>query len=182
MIQTILRKDAQWTDRLRLDPSQKLWWRLAAFLAHSGDSWFWMIALGIIWLFTRDDWHNRAAMIGFGIVVLALSVFGIKLLFKRRRPDGEWGAIYRNTDPHSFPSGHAARAALLLVMAYGLGPPWFAGLMLVWSPLIAISRVLTGVHYLSDIIAGMLLGIVAGWLILAMQAPIMRLFAIFFIT
>lgn len=182
MIQSILRLDKRWTDCLRLDASQKTLWRLAAFLAHSGDSWFWMAALGLIWLFSHGDWHNRAALIGFGIVVLALSVFAIKLLFKRSRPPGEWGAIYRNTDPHSFPSGHAARAALLLVMAIGLGPTWFAILMLFWTPLIAISRVLTGVHYLSDVIAGLLLGAAAGWLVLQIQAPVMRLFSIFFFS
>ena len=182
MIRSLLRLDARWSKKLRIDPSRQFIWRLAVFLAHSGDSWFWMLGLGLVWLFSRGAWHNRSAMVGFGIVALALFVFCIKLLFKRRRPPGEWGAIYRNTDPHSFPSGHAARAALLVVMFFGLGPLWLALILLIWAPMVATARVMTGVHYLSDVIAGVLLGVMAGWLVLQVQAPVMRLFSFFFFT
>ena len=94
------------------------------------------------------------------VVVLAFFVLGIKFLVRRRRPEGEWGAIYRNTDPHSFPSGHAARAMLLTVMAVGLGPWWFAALLVAWVPFVSLSRVNTGLHYLSDVLAGALLGFI----------------------
>jgi membrane-associated phospholipid phosphatase len=33
---------------------------------------------------------------------------------------------------------------------------------LVWAPLVALARVAMGVHYLSDIVAGALLGLVVG--------------------
>jgi len=102
-------------------------------------------------------------------VSLAFVVFGIKLLIRRRRPEGEFGAIYRKTDPHSFPSGHAARAAMLATLAVGLGPPGFAVIMLIWAPLVCLARVMTGLHYVSDVLAGILLGILAGLLILALQ-------------
>jgi undecaprenyl-diphosphatase len=99
----------------------------------------------------------------------------LKLLLRRSRPAGEWGAIYRKTDPHSFPSGHATRAALLLGLGYVLGPPWFAVLMLLYSPAMALARIAMGVHYLSDVLAGYALGLLlavalgrwfgaAGWL------------------
>ncbi|HNO93257.1 MAG TPA: phosphatase PAP2 family protein, partial [Anaerolineales bacterium] len=78
----------------------------------------------------------------------------------RKRPEGEWGGIYRNTDPHSFPSGHAARAFLIAVLASALAPPWLAIALWVWAPLVALARVAMGVHYLSDIIAGAILGII----------------------
>jgi undecaprenyl-diphosphatase len=86
----------------------------------------------------------------------------IKFTIRRQRPEGEWGAIYRSTDPHSFPSGHAARAVMLAVVAMGTGPAWFAALLVVWAPLVCLARVAMGVHYLSDILAGMLLGLVLG--------------------
>ena len=57
----------------------------------------------------------------FGILGLAGVVLAIKFLVRRERPQGEWGGIYRNTDPHSFPSGHAARAFLIAVVASALG-------------------------------------------------------------
>ena len=72
------------------------------------------------------------------------------------------GRLYRSTDPHSFPSGHAARAVLIAVLGAGLGPTWLAVLLCVWAPLVALARVAMGVHYLSDILAGFLLGLAAG--------------------
>src|SRR5678810_1059321 len=83
----------------------------------------------------------------------------IKFSIRRKRPEGNWGQIYRYTDPHSFPSGHAARAFLIATIASGLGPAWLAIALWVWAPLVAFARVAMGVHYLSDILAGSLLGI-----------------------
>ena len=84
------------------------------------------------------------------IVVTAVLVMTLKLLFRRRRPEGRWGGIYRNTDPHSFPSGHAARAALMAALIIAWGPAWLVPIALVWAPLVALARVAMGVHYLSD--------------------------------
>jgi undecaprenyl-diphosphatase len=86
----------------------------------------------------------------------------IKFTVRRRRPEGEWGGIYRKTDPHSFPSGHAARAIMLAVVAAGLGPAWFALLLMAWVPFVALSRVAMGLHYLSDVLAGVFLGVLTG--------------------
>jgi membrane-associated phospholipid phosphatase len=81
-----------------------------------------------------------------------------QLLVRRQRPQGEWGSIYRNTDPHSFPSGHAARATLLTILIFVLGPSWLILPMAIWAPLVALARVSMGLHYISDIIAGGILG------------------------
>jgi undecaprenyl-diphosphatase len=98
--------------------------------------------------------------------VTALVVMAIKFTVRRRRPEGEWGNIYRSTDPHSFPSGHAARAMMLAVLAIALGPAWFGAVLLVWAVCVSLARVAMGVHYLSDILAGMFFGLVMGGLIL----------------
>ena len=145
-------------------------------MAHSGDSWFWLVALFIIWLAGSPFWHPRMALMAAGIVSLALLVFGIKQLVKRKRPEGDWGTIYRNTDPHSFPSGHAARAMMLAVIAAGIGPAWLALALFIWMPLVSMSRVVMGVHYLSDILAGVVLGIIAGLVMLAVQPVLMLIF------
>jgi len=90
----------------------------------------------------------------------------IKFTVRRRRPEGEWGNIYRATDPHSFPSGHAVRAMMLAVVLLGLGPLWLGLVMLAWAPLVGLARVAMGVHYLSDVVAGMVLGLVMGGVVL----------------
>jgi len=179
-IKALLEKDVVWSQRLRLDPSARGIFRLAAFLAHSGDSWFWLAALGIVWLFTQGEWHVRSALLAAGIVGLAAVVFAIKFTVRRRRPPGEWGAIYRNTDPHSFPSGHAARAAMLVVMAIGLGPAWFAFLVGLWAPLVSLARVITGLHYLSDVLAGLALGLLAGGFMLLIAPLLIQFFPFIF--
>ncbi len=161
--------DNRWTDALRLKQDGKPLWRVAVFFAHSGDSWFWMIGLAVAWLFSGLQWRYREMLMAVGIVCLALFVFGIKMLIRRRRPEGEFGAIYRKTDPHSFPSGHAARAAMLATLAFGLGPLWFTVTMLIWAPLVCLARVMTGLHYVSDVLAGILFGIIAGLIILGLQ-------------
>ena len=101
-----------------------------------------------------------------GVVLTAVIVMLVKFSVRRRRPEGQWGQIYRSTDPHSFPSGHAARVVMLAVLAQALGPAWFASALLLWAPLVGLARVMMGVHYRSDIIAGMVLGIVMGLAVL----------------
>ena len=96
------------------------------------------------------------------ISLLAALVMALKFIIRRRRPEGEWGSIYRNTDPHSFPSGHAARAFLIAVLASGMGPIGLALALWAWAPLVALARVAMGVHYMSDVVAGFVVGILAG--------------------
>jgi len=139
---------------------------LAVILAHSGDSWFWILGLGLLWWFGDDYWKHLAIAMLIGILATALIVMAIKFTVRRSRPQGEWGRIYRSTDPHSFPSGHAARSTMLAVLALGLGPLWLGLSMLVWAPLVGLARTIMGVHYPSDILAGMVLGIVMGVLVL----------------
>ena len=162
MIRSLLQTDARLSAQLRVAEKPGLLRRLAIFLAHSGDSWFWGIGLVIVWWLGNEEWKRRAVWLFLGIAVTAVIAQSLKWLFQRQRPPGEWGAIYRATDPHSFPSGHAARVAMLAVLGFALGPLWFATLVLIWAPLVALARVAMGVHYLSDIAAGALLGVVVG--------------------
>ena len=139
---------------------------LAVLLAHSGDSWFWLIGLGLLWWLGPEEWKQLALVMIIGILITAVVVMAIKFTVRRRRPQGEWGQIYRSTDPHSFPSGHAARSMLLAVLAVGLGPLWLGLSLLIWAPLVGLARIILGVHYPSDILAGMALGLIMGVLVL----------------
>ena len=161
-LQRLLQADRRYSAKLRYAEKPGQLRRLAIFLAHSGDSWFWGLGLAAVWLLSGADGKTYAVRLVLAIVGLALLVFLVKRAFKRKRPTGEWGAIYRTTDPHSCPSGHAARMVMLAVLAAALGPAWLAWLLLVWAPLVALARVAMGVHYLSDVIGGALLGLVGG--------------------
>ena len=170
-LERILSADARWSESLRRAERPGLLHLAATVLAHSGDSWFWGLGLAIIAWRGNAFWRSWALHMLICIGVLAVLVLTIKLLVRRRRPPGEWGAIYRTTDPHSFPSGHAARAVLLAILLTAWGPAWAAPLAIVWAPLVALARVALGVHYLSDVLAGGLLGLAAALVAVSVSSP-----------
>jgi undecaprenyl-diphosphatase len=158
----MLAADVRQSLALRIPPDAETRRRLAALLAHSGDSWFWFLGLAVAWVFGSPSTRSWALAIAAAIGLLAALVLGVKQIVRRPRPEGEWGQIYRATDPHSFPSGHAARAFLLASLATGWGPAWLAPLLWIWAPLVGLARVALGVHFLSDILVGAVIGIAAG--------------------
>ncbi len=163
-LQKLNQYDLDFTGRIRLKSTAHPLWKPAVLLAHSGDSWLWATGVSLAWLlsFGKSSLHHFSAILELSIVFQALVVFVIKYIIRRERPSGEWGGIYRQVDPHSFPSGHATRAVMLAVLALSLGPAWFGLLLAVWAPLVCAARVMTGVHYVSDVVAGMLLGLLMG--------------------
>ena len=163
----LLELDARLSARMRVAERPGPFRTIAAVLAHSGDSWFWWAGLALLWWRGDQFWRPWALTVLIAIIVLAVIVLAVKFTIRRRRPDGEWGALYRTTDPHSFPSGHAARAILIAVLALGLGPWWLAAILCIWAPLVSLARVTMGVHYLLDVVAGAVLGGIAG--VIALQ-------------
>jgi undecaprenyl-diphosphatase len=161
-LERLLLADRRWSGKLRYAEKPGPLRMLAIFLAHSGDSWFWGLGLVAAWWLGGLATKTLVLRLFIAIAVLAVIVFAIKRLVRRQRPEGEWGGLYRRTDPHSFPSGHAARMAMLAMLGVALGPPWFGVLLLAWAPLVALARVAMGVHYLSDVVGGALLGLAAG--------------------
>lgn len=170
MISKILELDAEYTSRLRLAEKSSMRRSLAILFAHSGDSWFLLLGLFGIWLLANSFWKQCAAILIGSILITAVIVLAIKFAVRRRRPEGDWGQIYRKTDPHSFPSGHAARATMLVVVGLGIGPLWLGLLLLFWAPLVILARVAMGVHYVSDVIAGTLFGALIGFGVLGLIA------------
>ncbi len=171
-LEKLLSVDANWTQKLRVAEKDGPLRYIALIIGHSGDSWYWGVLLLSVILFAAPE-YKRWASISLGAVVAgAAIVLAIKFTFKRRRPEGEMGQIYRKTDPHSFPSGHAVRSLMLGVIAVGIAPTWLGILLIVWAPLVGIARVMIGVHYLSDVLAGWMLGIIFG-LVTIWLSPIM---------
>ena len=162
----ILAIDAEWSQRLSIADKPGALRFLSIIFAHSGDSWFLLLGLILLFWFGTETWKQLSIYLIIGIIITAVLVLLIKFTVKRKRPEGEWGNIYRKTDPHSFPSGHAARATMLAVLAVGFGPTWFGVLLAIWAPLVILARVAMGVHYISDVIAGTVLGLLIGCLMI----------------
>ena len=161
-----LELDERLSARLRVAEKPGLLRTAAVFVGHTGDSWFWLAGLALVYFTGADYWKSRALVLAVGIGLTAVAVMAIKFTVRRRRPEGELGKIYRRTDPHSFPSGHAARAVMLAGVAIGLGPAWFGIVLALWAIAVVLARVMMGVHYLSDVLAGALMGVLMGYLVL----------------
>ncbi len=99
-------------------------------------------------------------------------IIGMKMVIRRKRPPGTSGMIYRKADPYSFPSGHAARAALLCLLAWQLGPVAAFVAIVAWSPVMVLSRIAIGIHYVFDVVGGVLLGCVLTAVVLAVASAV----------
>jgi membrane-associated phospholipid phosphatase len=165
-MKTLFDLDARLSARLRVAEKPGKRRRLAIIFGHSGDSWFWLLGLALIAWLGDESWRRMALALILGILLTAVVVLLIKFTVRRQRPEGEWGQVYRRADPHSFPSGHAARALMLAIVALGAGPAWLGWLLLAWAPMVGLARVATGLHYISDVLAGWALGLLMGFITL----------------
>lgn len=172
--------DERLSERLRGYCAEPARFRQFAVLSYSGDSWIICGALFIAWLFASGSTQRLLAFWGLAIALTAIFVLGLKALIRRSRPHGEWGTVYRRFDPYAFPSGHAVRGGLIMALAWATLPPWAAALILAWALGMILSRVITGVHYVSDIIAGFILGAAIGFGLGRAADRIMSAFPILF--
>lgn len=149
----------------QLSVAEKKGWRrtLAIIVTHSGDAPFLILLLAGLLVFGSPEWQLRALTLGLVDVISLIVSQIMKYAVRRPRPEGEWGKIYRKTDPHSFPSGHSARGGSIGLAALLISPIFFGLPMLIWGAAIAYSRVAMGVHYLADVIGGYLLGLILGF-------------------
>ena len=128
---------------------------------HLGDGAFLIVLAVLLYWFGREERREvRAFVIAIGIAALALSV-GLKGIFEVPRPDLAFAP--EGYGGFSFPSAHAMGAAALyaaLATVMDLGSRRaryvIAGTLIV---VVALSRVVMGVHYLADVIVGAALGL-----------------------
>jgi undecaprenyl-diphosphatase len=158
----LLKIDAEVSEKIRNQNFPPVLRRGMSLLAHSADSWFWGAGLAVLWLIGPHSWRIQIQLLFIGIIVTAVFVLGLKFIIQRPRPQGDWGQIYRRSDPHSFPSGHAARATMLTTIMLLSGYCWIGLIMVIWMILVDLARVGLGVHYLSDIFVGTAIGAVFG--------------------
>jgi len=142
------------------------WVRLWMICAtRGGDGWLWYAMLFIVLLF-GDDRRYFAVASAVMAVGLGIAVFlWMKRATGRKRPcaiEPHCWATLLPPDQFSFPSGHTITA---FAMAISLGS-FYPGLdigLLFCAVSIAASRVLLGMHFLSDVLAGALLGGLLGY-------------------
>jgi undecaprenyl-diphosphatase len=137
-----------------------------------GDGAFWytlMLALPLIY-------GMPGAMVALQLGAAGLIGLAIYRLLKERlvrerpcrlHPSIRAGA--RALDRYSFPSGHTLHAVSFSMVTVTTFPP-LAALLVPFVVLVALSRVVLGLHYPSDVMAGALIGLGVAKLVLAVPA------------
>jgi undecaprenyl-diphosphatase len=162
----VLASDDRLLDRLvgwRAPRWLRLWMIAATRL---GDGW--LFAAGALAYPLVDD-HGRS-VIGAAFVAAAIAsalLVCVKRRVRRPRPCERTPGVdvasiaWFPSDRFSFPSGHALNAfALASVLALGYPPA--APLALALAANVAASRVVLGLHWLSDVVAGAAVGAAIG--------------------
>lgn len=137
------------------------WVRFWSIVAtRAGDGWLWYLTgLGILlWggenRLTAVASAGSAALVGIGVFKALKSISG------RRRPceiEPHCWATLLPPDQFSFPSGHTITAFAVSVSLAEFYPVFLAPLLFC-ALSIAASRILLGMHFLSDVVVGALLG------------------------
>jgi undecaprenyl-diphosphatase len=137
------------------------WIRFWALLAtRAGDGWLWY-ALGLVILIAGGPLRFHAAAAGILASGSGILLFRkIKKVTGRRRPcaiEPHCWATLLPPDQFSFPSGHTI-TAFAVSLSIGAFYPVLLPFLLFCAISIAASRVLLGMHFLSDVIVGAAIG------------------------
>lgn len=131
-----------------------------------GDGWLWY-AMGLAILLFGGEPRFQAIGAAGVAAVLSIALFVLlKRLTGRRRPcqiEPHCWATLLPPDQFSFPSGHTMTAFAVATPLALFYPTLMIGLFFC-ALSIAMSRILLGMHFLSDVVAGALIGTALGYL------------------
>jgi undecaprenyl-diphosphatase len=130
-------------------------------MAHLGDGQYIFGGLLLLYLGSWLNGNLYLQQVTLIITLIEMATFlvvtGMKFLIRRQRPNPPGEFVAFPHDKYSFPSGHSARMATLALGVIFFYPA--IGLILIIITLgVSLARIGVGVHYLSDIVAGLSIG------------------------
>lgn len=126
-----------------------------------------IISLILILIFKKHWTNFIMSILGVGIAYAVSQL--MSLVINRPRPfvalGGQIKPLVDIISDSSFPSDHTVVAfALAAVIALNFKKKWLTITLLIVAPLVGISRIAAGVHYSTDILGGIIIGILIPYL------------------
>lgn len=158
--QALARWDRQWFLKSQNLPCRRSLARLARWVSRSGDGPPYAV-FGLLCL-----WSDYPALQAFGWHLLACFAIEVPLYLmlkhacRRQRPAMALPGVeayIQPADRFSLPSGHTAAAFLVATLVI-LHVGWPGVALLPWAMSVGASRVILGVHYPGDVLAGAAVG------------------------
>ena len=104
---------------------------------------------------------EKGKLVCFALLSTSITNSMIKNIFRRKRPYlcSEEIELLREVEGYSFPSGHSSNSSCLYILLYRLFENKYTKtIAVVFTIVVALSRIFLGAHFLTDVIAGLLLG------------------------
>lgn len=174
MIENLLRYDAElflFLNNLGSETWDNLWLLITDKLT--------FIPLYILLLFLLYKKYGAKSLLVFVVVVALMITFTDQITnvfkrgFERTRPCGEANLIDQmrfiavRCGKFGFFSGHSSNSMAVAVFTGLMLKPYYKNLifvLLLWSTIVAYSRIYVGVHYPLDIVCGLIFGAISGFL------------------
>lgn len=133
------------------------------WVSHSGNGYYYPAVPAVLLLVDpQKTWaFFLAGLLAFGIELPLYKL--LKNGIKRDRPCDVLANVHRRVSPSdqfSFPSGHTA-AAFVMATLLSYFFPLLSMPVISWALLVGFSRIYLGVHYPTDILAGMAVGLLS---------------------
>ena len=159
-LQQIQTWDEAWCLRFNRASTNPLTRRIFRLISRLGDGIFWYcLMLGLLVRYQSDALLPVLHMAAAGLVCTVLYKW-LKRKTHRPRPYSRNKGINCGVAPldqFSFPSGHTLHAVAFSIVALAYYPA-LIWLLLPFTTLVAVSRLVLGLHYPSDVLAGIAIG------------------------